>query len=353
MNKTLPTNPDINQLRRQAKELLRDARAGDGAALARLKRPDDQADRAPKPHRPDRPILADAQRAIARELGFASWPRLRDQVAAASAAATRSSREPRAAQPLFADKAQSGDALFTAAGFLERAQDAGWAPGPLPDAIVFTFHPIYAQLLDDDARFERNTRLAPGNATMFTTIDQDRLRVGVTCLSPGATAMIGQVENQVALNGATRFLIVGSAGSINADIEPGTVVVVDSAVRDDGISQHYLPADTHVDADADLITALRAALDERDLPAETATTWTVPTPYRSTRNEVEQLSADGVAVVECEVASLLAVAEALGVSAGACLSVTSSLVGHETGPASLRPPAPGQILDSALAALGC
>jgi len=34
---------------------------------------------------------------------------------------------------------------------------------------------------------------------MFTTLD-DRPRIGVTRLSPGATAMIGQVENQIALH---------------------------------------------------------------------------------------------------------------------------------------------------------
>jgi len=80
-------------------------------------------------------------------------------------------------------------------------------------------------------------------------------------------------------------------------------------------------------------------------------TWTVPTPYRSTAREVEQLAVDGVAVVEREAASLLAVAEALGVHAGACLSVMSSLVGHDYDP-SLTPADPQTMLDAALDALG-
>jgi len=77
----------------------------------------------------------------------------------------------------------------------------------------------------------------------------------------------------------------------------------------------------------------------------------VPTPYRSTAREVEQLAVDGVAVVECEVASLLALAEALGVHADACLSVMSSLVGHDHDP-SLTPADPQTMLESALDALG-
>jgi hypothetical protein len=54
---------DLDQARRQAKELLRAAKSGDAHARARL--------------RPDRPPrLADAQAAIAGELGFSSWPAL-------------------------------------------------------------------------------------------------------------------------------------------------------------------------------------------------------------------------------------------------------------------------------------
>ena len=54
---------DLDQARRRAKELLRAARSGDPDALARMR--DDRA-----------PRLADAQRAVAAELGFASWSAL-------------------------------------------------------------------------------------------------------------------------------------------------------------------------------------------------------------------------------------------------------------------------------------
>ena len=52
---------DLDQARRQAKELLRAARSGNAQALSRLR-----SDRTPR--------LADAQAAVARELGFPSWP---------------------------------------------------------------------------------------------------------------------------------------------------------------------------------------------------------------------------------------------------------------------------------------
>lgn len=145
-------------------------------------------------------------------------------------------------------------------------------------------------------------------------------------------------------------MIVGTAGSIKLEVAPGNLVIVDSAVRDDGISSHYLPPDTFVDAHPRLLNQVVAAAESLHHACLVAPTWTVPTPYRSTAAEVEQLSAEGVAVVECEVASLLAVAEALGVEAGAILSVTSTLVGNEATP-SLRPAGLAELLEVALVSL--
>src|SRR5215813_10276655 len=64
----LPGRPDLDQLRRQARELLRAAAATDEQALARI-------------HVVSREqTLSAAQLAIAREYGFASWPKLRAEV---------------------------------------------------------------------------------------------------------------------------------------------------------------------------------------------------------------------------------------------------------------------------------
>jgi hypothetical protein len=63
----LPERADIDQLRRQARELLRAAAAGEPEALRRLRAVS------------ERPALAAAQLAVAREHGFRSWPALRSE----------------------------------------------------------------------------------------------------------------------------------------------------------------------------------------------------------------------------------------------------------------------------------
>jgi ankyrin repeat protein len=76
----LPDSPDLDQLRKQAKDLLRAARAGDATASSRFRAlpsfanaSDDELARAPL-------ALHDAQSVIAREHGFLSWNALRERV---------------------------------------------------------------------------------------------------------------------------------------------------------------------------------------------------------------------------------------------------------------------------------
>src|SRR5258708_27991849 len=64
----LPGRPDLDQLRRQARELLRAAAASDEQALGRISVVSQKQ------------TLSAAQLAIAREYGFASWPKLRAAV---------------------------------------------------------------------------------------------------------------------------------------------------------------------------------------------------------------------------------------------------------------------------------
>jgi Ankyrin repeat len=75
----LPVRPDLEQLRRQAKELLRDIHAGDASAIAELR------EHHPDPIDPTVAKLADARLVLARSYQASSWTRLRHAVELADA----------------------------------------------------------------------------------------------------------------------------------------------------------------------------------------------------------------------------------------------------------------------------
>jgi len=65
---TFQAHPNLQQLRHQAKDLVHAAQSGDADAIRRLEAVS------------DRRTLAAAQLALAREYGFASWPKLKEEV---------------------------------------------------------------------------------------------------------------------------------------------------------------------------------------------------------------------------------------------------------------------------------
>ena len=73
----LPARPSLEQLQKQAKELLRRHRSGESAAVERFRA---ASPRSVDPVEPHEAALADAQFVIAREYGFEIWARLKHHI---------------------------------------------------------------------------------------------------------------------------------------------------------------------------------------------------------------------------------------------------------------------------------
>ena len=76
MPTSLPSNPSLENLKKQAKTLLKKWRAGDPETLSRI--------RAAHPHDTGKPRLTDCQLVLAREAGFESWPQMKVAVESAN-----------------------------------------------------------------------------------------------------------------------------------------------------------------------------------------------------------------------------------------------------------------------------
>lgn len=81
MSKPLPVRPNLEQLKKQAKDLLKSRKSGDPDGLRHIQENHpDWHKRPPEELRAARFTLADAQLVTAREYGCASWPKLKAQV---------------------------------------------------------------------------------------------------------------------------------------------------------------------------------------------------------------------------------------------------------------------------------
>ncbi len=143
----------------------------------------------------------------------------------------------------------------------------------------------------------------------------------------GAPVASGLLEEVVAF-GCRKFITIGGCGVLEKGLEVGKLIVVSSAVRDEGVSYHYLPPSREVLAQGEVITEIEKVLEEKQLPYLLGKTWTIDAPYRETRDKIKSRRDEGCISVEMESAGLMAVAQFRNVAFGQILYAGDDLSGE-------------------------
>jgi uridine phosphorylase len=115
---------------------------------------------------------------------------------------------------------------------------------------------------------------------------------------------------------------------LDKEIAVGHLVVATGAVRDEGVSYHYLPPGREVQANPLGVAVLQKVFSAHRLPFRLGKTWTIDAPYRETPAKIAARRAEGCLTVEMEAAALMAVAEFRGVVLGQALYGGDDLSGE-------------------------
>lgn len=140
----------------------------------------------------------------------------------------------------------------------------------------------------------------------------------------GAPAVVTAMEELIAF-GVKKFISVGTAGSLQKNLKAGDIVVCDRAIRDEGVSYHYLAPEKYISASTVLVEKLTQSLTNLNQKFYQGTSWTIDAPYRETIAEAKKYQEEGVLTVEMEAAALLSVAQYRGVEMGAIFTISDSL----------------------------
>jgi uridine phosphorylase len=170
------------------------------------------------------------------------------------------------------------------------------------------------------------------------TVKRSGGRVAVLTEFGGGSPMVVELAEELAVMGARRMILMTWGGALQADLQPGDIVVCDRALRDDGASHHYLPSQKYVQAHPALTQRLADGIRARGSGVMVGATWTTDAPYRETESEVRAWQAEGVQTVEMEAAGLFAVGQVRGLETAAVVVVMDSLASYRwQAPASLTP----------------
>jgi uridine phosphorylase len=139
--------------------------------------------------------------------------------------------------------------------------------------------------------------------------------------------VVSIIVEELAALGVTHFFSFGLAGGLQSAAHIGDIVICTDAIRDEGVSHHYLPPQAEARPSPEFTASIARALARQNVTARRGATWTIDTPYRETADEVRHYRAAGVLTVEMEAAALFAVAAVRGVQAAAAF-VLSDLLGE-------------------------
>lgn len=143
----------------------------------------------------------------------------------------------------------------------------------------------------------------------------------------GAPLASGLLEEVIAV-GCRQFIAVVGCGVLEKDVEIGRLIVVDSAIRDEGVSYHYLPPAREIRAQVEVVSEIEKVLLEGQVPYLLGKTWTTDAPYRETREQIRKRRNEGCIAVEMEAAGLMAVSQFRGVGYGQILYAGDDLSGE-------------------------
>jgi uridine phosphorylase len=224
--------------------------------------------------------------------------------------------------PRFPDK-HRGDALLTAKNFLSAI---GASDRSVPSAMVLGYSANRLPPLLVERGFVELFGYPPPCVSLWR---REGIDVGfVTGFGIGAPAAAMVLEELVAL-GATRFVSLGFAGALSSELDFDDVVVCSKALRDEGLSHHYLAPARYSFPSSTLRTELRDALARDGGTVVEGPSWTIDAIFRETLSEAIAYRDEGILTVEMEAAALFAVGEVLGMEVAGIFTISDHLLAHD------------------------
>src|SRR5262249_34281009 len=117
------------------------------------------------------------------------------------------------------------------------------------------------------------------------------------------------IAEEMFASGCKLLISVTSSGQIVPIRPPPYFIIIESALRDEGTSYHYMAASDYSHADARLIAALNGAFEGFSVPVLKGATWTTDAPFRETQPAIAAMVKSNLMAVEMEAAALYAFAQ--------------------------------------------
>lgn len=144
---------------------------------------------------------------------------------------------------------------------------------------------------------------------------------------PPGSAFTAAVAEEIHALGVEEMIVLGTAGSISRTAPIGSLILCERALRDEGVSYHYIPPSLYSYPSKKLTLSLKEKVSSCLGGIFFGPTWTTDAVYMETRFEIETYSKMGILTVEMEASALFAVGRRRGFHTAAVFAVSDELFG--------------------------
>ncbi len=173
----------------------------------------------------------------------------------------------------------------------------------------------------------------------YTMHTGDYEGIRLTTINGGRFAPDTSITTEILCNAKVNGLIrVGSCGALREDMKVGDIVVVDTAIKGDGVTKYYVDDEFVPKADEALSKAL-TEIAQNSLQANglienkvhVGPCWTTDAILRETREHVGKAVDQGAIAVDMVTSALLTICQLYNVPAAVILAVSDNVITGEMG----------------------
>jgi uridine phosphorylase len=182
-------------------------------------------------------------------------------------------------------------------------------PITIPERVVLCFfHEVIEKLYQTGrAKVAGLIKTEMGTQRIYTIMENG---MEFALFNPGIGGpLAGYTLEQLIAFGGRKFIACGGAGVLDNRLAVGHLLVPYAAVRDEGLSYHYLAPAREVEVDRECLAKVITVLERHQCQYLRVKTWTTDAFFRETQDKIQWRKDEGCLTVDMECASLCAVAQ--------------------------------------------
>ncbi len=154
----------------------------------------------------------------------------------------------------------------------------------------------------------------------------------VTAVNGGRFSADTAITTELLCNAKPEYMIrIGSCGSLTENIKIGDLIVVDSAVRGDGVTPYYVDKDFKTVSDVLLTKDLTEMAKASGQNVHIGKVWSTDAILRETREHVGNAVSQGAVAVDMVSSVFLTLAQLHNIKASVILAVSDNVISGEMG----------------------